>query len=256
MKSLEDIVSEFKGITLEQMSGVKLMNRSDVKYVTTVEHVHELLSSISHYYYIQEGQTGRINTYRTTYYDTPGMDMFLMHHNGRANREKVRIRSYSDNDLSFFEIKMKNNHGKTKKRRVQVTTSEPWRGEECSNLLNRYTNYDPGELIPTISNEFKRITLIDFAMSERVTVDFMLNFHNHSNGAEKELRDLAIIELKRDSLKYSNIEGVLIDLRIKPMGFSKYCIGSVLTDTSLKSNLFKRKIMAIDKITDHTNGLI
>jgi len=40
---MQDILNYFEPITLEQMSGVKLMNRTDTKFVTNREKLQELL---------------------------------------------------------------------------------------------------------------------------------------------------------------------------------------------------------------------
>ena len=41
---------------------------------------------------------------------------------------------------------------------------------------------------------------------------------------------------------------MLRQLRIKPSGFSKYCIGSVMTNRGLKHNMFKQKMVRISKL--------
>ena len=51
---MTDLVNSFSPISLEQMSGVKLMNRTDTKFVTTMEHLRQLLKMACHDYYIQE----------------------------------------------------------------------------------------------------------------------------------------------------------------------------------------------------------
>jgi hypothetical protein len=60
--------------------------------------------------------------------------------------------------------------------------------------------------------------------------------------------DLVIIELKRDGLVYSPVLEMLRQLRIHPHGFSKYCMGSALTNSELRINRFKRKLIEINKI--------
>jgi hypothetical protein len=60
--------------------------------------------------------------------------------------------------------------------------------------------------------------------------------------------DIVIIELKRDGLQPSPILHMLRDLRIKPHGFSKYVIGSALTNTQLHCNRLKPKLNDIARI--------
>jgi hypothetical protein len=59
---------------------------------------------------------------------------------------------------------------------------------------------------------------------------------------------LVIIELKRDGLLPSPVLEMLRTLRIHPHGFSKYCMGSALTNGNLPVNRFKRKLIEIRKI--------
>ena len=44
---------------------------------------------------------------------------------------------------------------------------------------------------------------------------------------------------------------MLRQVRIKPHGFSKYCIGSAMTNGSLKNNAFKFKMVTISKLVGH-----
>jgi len=48
---MQDILNYFEPITLEQMSGVKLMNRTDTKFVTNREKLQELLQLAQQDYY-------------------------------------------------------------------------------------------------------------------------------------------------------------------------------------------------------------
>jgi hypothetical protein len=60
--------------------------------------------------------------------------------------------------------------------------------------------------------------------------------------------DLVIIKPKRDGLVYSPILEMLRKLRIQPHGFSKYCMGSALTNNELRVNRFKRKLIEVNKL--------
>ena len=56
-----------------------------------------------------------------------------------------------------------------------------------------------------------------------------------------------IIELKQDGRAESQMKGILLDLRIKPVRVSKYCIAVTLTDPQAKSGRFKGKVRRIEK---------
>ena len=101
---------------------------------------------------------------------------------------------------------------------------------------------------PTVRNQFHRITLVNYEKTERLTIDYDVQFHNMETGTDANAGPLVIIELKRDGNVYSPVLDILRVLRIKPSGFSKYCIGSVMTNKKLKQNIFKEKMIVLSKL--------
>ena len=99
-----------------------------------------------------------------------------------------------------------------------------------------------------VQNEFDRITLVNMAKTERLTIDFNINFYNYETGNNADSDQLVIIELKRDGNIFSPICTILRDLHIHPTGFSKCCIGMVWTDKNLRNNNFKQKVRNLAKI--------
>ena len=91
------------------------------------------------------------------------------------------------------------------------------------------------------------------AKTERLTIDTGLCFHNLLTGRDADLTGLAIIELKRDGLQPSPILEMLRELRIKPCGFSKYCMGSAFTNPSLKRNNFKERMRLVERFLSRMN---
>lgn len=268
------IIDDYESISLEQMNSVRLMNRTDTKFVTTTAMLPRFFEAACADYYIQEIDGRRVASYNTVYFDTERCDMFLAHHNGRLDRQKVRVRSYVDSKQSFLEVKTKNNHGRTKKKRVAVgdfgqmdsgVDEVLGRGgdevsHECGEFLAHYLHYAPSMLKEQLENNFERITLVNKAKTERLTIDTNLCFHNIQTGKDKSLDSLVIIELKRDGTMPSRVLGILRDLRIKPMGFSKYCMGMVMTNDSIKRNLFMPRLRRIARMANrnetHENILI
>ena len=248
---MTELINKFAPITLEQMSGVKLMNRTDTKFVTTTDRLRLLLQMACNDYYIQEIDGGRNLEYDTTYFDTTAFDMYNQHQWNHTNRQKIRFRTYCVSGLQFMEVKTKNNHGRTKKKRIEVTAMNLEEQEKCD-FLGKYLRYGVDTLQPALNNHFSRITLVNKAKTERLTIDSALHFHNIVSGVDKDMGDLVIIELKRDGLVYSPVLEMLRRLRIHPHGFSKYCMGSALTNPELRVNRFKRKLIEINKIlTQH-----
>ena len=125
MPNYDDHISELLAvmdpISLDEMSGIKLMNRIDTKFVASKRQLVDMLQLVREKYYVQEINSDRISPYRTTYFDTDNYAQYMQHHGGRATRTKVRVRTYlSSGDLTFLEVKKKNNHLRTKKKRIQV----------------------------------------------------------------------------------------------------------------------------------------
>ena len=242
-----DLIGSFAPITLEQMSGVKLMNRTDTKFVTTLDRLRLLLEMAQQDYYIQEIDGERNMAYDTTYFDTTEFDMYRQHQYGHTNRQKIRFRTYVSSHLQFMEVKTKNNHGRTKKKRIEVTDMDVTDVVKRE-FLEKHLRYGVDTLQPAINNHFRRITLVNKAKTERLTIDSELCFHNLVSGVDKDMGELVIIELKRDGLVFSPVLEMLRQLRIHPHGFSKYCMGSALTNPELPVNRFKTKLRDIDII--------
>ena len=247
---MDELLKPFETITLEEMKSVKLMNRTDTKFVTNTSKLYQLLKMAQQDYYVQVIDGERNLDYDTTYFDTTAFDMYNMHQSGHLNRQKIRFRTYCINHLQFMEVKTKNNHGRTKKKRIEVTDMD-LHDEEKRQFLNKHLRYEVDQLQPVLSNHFSRITLVNKGMTERLTIDTALNFHNLLNGEDKDMGQLVVIELKRDGQVYSPVLQMLRQLRIQPHGFSKYCMGSALTGKDhLPVNRFKCKLIEINKLVN------
>ena len=251
-KRIDELLGQLEPITLEQMSSIRLMNRTDTKFVTSKENLVRLLEMVQGEYYAQSIDGNKIANYLTTYWDTDGHHFYLEHHNGRAPRQKVRVRTYLDSDITFLEVKTKNNHGRTKKKRIEVPSQELDHNEENEDFLENLVHRGLSSIHPTVQNRFHRITLVNYGKTERLTIDFDVQFQNFETGKRADVGPLVIIELKRDGNVYSPILPLLRALRIKASGFSKYCIGSCITNKSLKQNIFKPRLVRLGKLA-HTN---
>jgi hypothetical protein len=249
---MTELLKTFAPISLDAMSGVKLMNRTDTKFVTDQNHLRMLLQMAQGDYYVQEIDGQRNLEYDTTYFDTTAFDMYNQHQWNHTNRQKIRFRTYCISGLQFMEVKTKNNHGRTKKKRMEVSDMNV-NDQAKSDFLGKHLRYGVETLQPALNNHFSRITLVNRAKTERLTIDSALRFKNLVSGQQKDMGQLVIIELKRDGLVYSPVLEMLRQLRIHPHGFSKYCMGSALTNPQLSVNRFKRKLIEINKIVTINN---
>ncbi|MCR4920368.1 MAG: polyphosphate polymerase domain-containing protein [Bacteroidaceae bacterium] len=246
------LLENLEPITLEQMSEIRLMNRTDTKFVTDKENLVRLLELTQGKYYAQVIEGNRVANYMTTYWDTDGHRFYMEHHNGRAPRQKVRVRTYLDSDITFLEVKTKNNHGRTKKKRVKVADQAVTGADGNDEFLDSLVHLRLEDLHPIVRNQFHRITLVNYAKTERLTIDYDVRFHNYETENEADTGQLVIIELKRDGNVFSPVLEMLRQLRIKPSGFSKYCIGTAITNCNLKQNLFKQRLVRLSKLA-HTD---
>lgn len=259
---IEESVACFAPISLAEMGSVKLMNRIDTKYVVPQILLPSILDAARSDYYVQEIDDKRVATYDTMYYDTPTLDMYLRHHNRQLVRQKIRVRHYLDTEQTFLEIKRKNNKGRTKKKRIVVpgfdihsetlgcTKKDTWTVEQ---FIGQKSNYKWTELVPHLRTKFHRITLVNKAMTERLTIDFDLAWDNVITNESKTYDGLSIIELKQDGHIHSLMTNIMLNFRVHPMKISKYCIGTVLTTPGLKHNRFKTKLCRINKILERDN---
>ncbi len=249
-QEIQEMLARMNPITLAEMSSIKLMNRIDTKFVCSKRQLVALLRLAESKYYVQEVSGDRISPYRTTYLDTAEYTQYMQHHSGHAGRTKVRVRTYlSSGDLTFLEVKKKNNHARTKKKRIEVASLEQAKQTEgADTLVRERTGLDLQSMHPIVQNHFERITLVNYGKTERLTIDFNVRFHNYETLLDRDTGNIVIVELKRDGNIYSPILSILRDLHIHPTGFSKCCIGMAMTDPALKQNNFKEKLRLLRKI--------
>ena len=243
-------------ITLEEMDGVKLLNRIDSKYLTDEATLVAILSDAAAAgYRVLETGGARISPYDSVYFDTPGLRMFLDYHNRWLRRQKVRTRAYLNSGDAFLEIKKKTNKGRTRKKRTGIPMADlpDFRSDpDACRYLDGHSAFHASDISPVLETLFHRITLVNPNKTERLTIDTCLCFKNLRTHLETSLQDAVIIELKQDGRAESQMKRILLDCRVKPLRISKYCIGTALTDPGAKANRFKEKIRKIQKII-HTN---
>lgn len=234
---LENILNEFEPIGLKDMDRVSLMDRIDAKYVFHIEDLTSLLDELKKDYAVLEVNDTKISQYETLYFDTPQFDLYHFHQRGKFNRFKFRIRKYVESNLLFFEVKFKNNKGRTKKNRI-VNENFDFEGNEMINdFLHKNSHYDIKHLEEKIWINYSRITLVNREIAERVTIDVNLHFmHNEIN---KSLKEFVIAEVKQDKSVDSPFVKLMHKYHIREGSISKYCLGIMNVYPELRSNNFK-----------------
>ncbi len=242
------ILDTFEPISLEEMDRVKLMDRTDSKFNFHISRLPELLEAVKDHYRVLEVSGTRMSRYETLYYDTPTYDLFRQHHNGRMNRYKIRMRRYVESDLNFFEIKFKNNKGRTIKKRVRRLTAESAIDGKTQEFFVETTGMDPTAVEPKLWVNYSRVTLVNKTDEERLTID--LDLEVKGEGSVADFSGLVIVEAKQARPMDTAFVKLLKDMHIREGGTSKYCLAVSKLVNDIKKNNFKPHLISIQKILD------
>lgn len=250
MLPLQNILQQYAPISLAEMDNVRLMDRTDTKYVFARKNLEQVLMNMLPHYRILEVNGLRISRYESLYYDTNNFLLYHQHHCGKANRYKVRSRRYVESALSFFEVKFKNNKGRTIKNRVKQKQIDGSINDKAQSLLLQ-TPLSPQLLEAQLWVNYSRITLVGVHHPERVTIDTQLHFKNSI--AEKQYSDLVIAEVKQDKASGSPFIELMKQMRIREGSISKYCFAVASLNQHIRQNNFKQIIRQLNRI-DNDNA--
>lgn len=246
---LNSLVGGFKITRLEDMKQIAFNERIDIKYFFSLKLLPWLISEIQNDYRILQVENFIVQPYKTVYYDTPSLKLYLDHHNGKLNRFKLRKRLYIANNISFAEIKFKSNKGITFKRRVSTDKNLELLSKEDKAFFSKHTQIPEDQLFAQATNHFNRITLVSNNERERITMDFNLRLERQ--GKEANLGNLVIAEVKKSRDEpITKMEEKLAELGIKSSSFSKYCTAIAMIEENTKNNNFKIKVKAYKKVND------
>jgi hypothetical protein len=247
-RHLEHLLSAFHRIPLEALEDVDLLDRFDTKFAFHSAVLADLFPAMISDYHLLAVNRVAFHRYETLYFDTPEMKLFARHHSGIAVRHKIRFRKYLDTGGCFFEIKSRNNKGRTLKKRVQVQNFEARIRGEAEDMVVKQTPLSASELATKLWVSFTRLTFKSQTARERVTIDQDIVYRTETN--QLGLPNLAIAEVKRDDLfRASPFIQAMRELRIRPGELSKYCFGVANLYPNIKMNLLKPGIKQIKSMT-------
>jgi hypothetical protein len=246
---IESELSKLNPVSLNEMSGIRLMSRMEIKYVFATRKLSDLVLLLGKNYKVLEINKMRILPYSTTYLDTDEFLFYNQHVRGELDRHKIRYRRYEATSESFLEIKRKTNKGRTIKWRIENQLVSGFMDSQASGFIQEYLPLSPDLVRPSLINQFTRITLAGFELKERITLDFNISFTRPDNLEFITLPYLVIAELKKEPYSdSSHFKSLIKQLNIYPTSFSKYCVGSVLLNDSLKRNMIKPKLLLLNKL--------
>jgi len=244
--NLPQIVTNFLPISLDEMDDVKLMSRTDTKFAFKANKMPLLLQELMPFYRILAIDGKLIHDYKSLYYDTDNRKFYLDHHNGRVNRNKIRFREYVGSKLTFLEIKLKNNKGKTIKKRIKVDAISKELSEKQQNYIEKIIG-EPMDVSAKQWINFSRITFVHKTQKERLTMDVNLTFENENE--KGDLKNIVIAEVKQERMsRSSDFMRIAKEMSILPIKISKYCISTLSLNPELKHNKFKEKLLFINKL--------
>jgi len=239
-------LNKFETITLSEMDDVKLMSRTDTKFVFNFLRLPEFLEKLSRFYKVLLIDGNLIHDYKSLYFDTDDRKFYIEHHNRRVNRNKIRFREYVGSGLTFLEIKLKNNKGKTIKKRIKVDSISEEITEQQQKYIDKIVGY-PIEVSAKQWINFSRVTFVHKTQKERLTMDINLTFNNKKD--EGDLKNIVIAEVKQERMsRSSDFMKVAKEMSILPMRLSKYCMSTLSLNPKLKKNRFKEKQLFINKL--------
>lgn len=241
-------LSGFDSVSLEEMDNVSLQDRLDTKFVFPAAYLSDILLAVSDHYRVMQIGTERLFAYESVYYDTPDLKCYLMHHNLRPARFKIRLRKYLDSGIGFIEVKSKKK-GRTIKNRVKLSEENPFQLSDHTEFIESLVPAQLSEMQPTLAVMYHRFTITDREFQERATLDLNLLTRNLLTGREAAFPDLIIAEVKQPHFsRQSPLIRQLLDRHIIPMRFSKYCTGILNCFPGVKYNRFKKNAIRLEKI--------
>jgi hypothetical protein len=198
-------------------------------------------------YRVLEIEGHRIFTYENNYFDTEDLLFYHEHHNGYLNRIKVRSRKYLETGSCFFEIKKKEKIDRTNKIREKTNELISAPNHEMIQKILGMSRKELKGIHKVLSNHFNRITFVNKAETERMTLDFNISFAD--NQLEKRLDDIFVLEIKQSKCSgHSSINEIIKENNIREQGFSKYIYGVMLLKDAVKRNNFLPLLKKINSL--------
>jgi len=236
-------INDLKTISLDEINSyASLMERRSSKFLIDKRKLQEILSNRSDWLVLSIN--GKIEAdYTSVYFDTSIYSCFLDHNKGRRRRYKIRIRHYSNTNLTFLELKRKASRGLTIKERWLIENNFKLVDLDFTPIHNKliqakFTNIYQN-LIDTIIVKYSRTTLFHPESNTRITIDSNISFTNNFD-KRVLIDDFCILEIKAHPNVYT-VDRILYRFGIRPvLGLSKYCLGILSLNPDLKKGRFAK----------------
>ena len=264
----------------ELNSAAGLLTRVDRKYLVPLERAQELVGGLISEARVLDIDGRRRFSYASTYFDTPGLEAFMLTARKRRRRFKVRTRTYLDSGLCFLEVKTRGARGTTVKRRMG------YHPDDASSLTGSGRAFVAAclastgvtgpavaravaaALRPVLATTYERITLHLPDAGARATIDTALTWRRLTPGARTRaaagagapqalrpahltaaindgepvaVTGVAVVETKNPATP-SPADRALWDAGHRPTRISKYATGMALLHPELPANRWYRTL--------------
>ncbi len=231
------LLASFPVATPTLLASSELGRRTDIKFVlplaATLEFIRQLRGD---YAKLPGGAADGLAQYRTLYFDTENLELFHAHRRGCRVRHKVRLRHYTDRQLSQLEIKTRRGENLTVKTRRPHAYGDNCLSAEDQAFV-RSTTGITAVLQPQACTEYRRVTLIGLRHPERVTIDFDLRFGTGNANVARASVGMAVIEIKQARCRRDTpAMRRLRDSGFRPSWSSKYCAAIASTRPEVRRN--------------------
>ena len=267
--------------SLAELNGAAgLLTRVDRKYLVPLERAQSLVDGLTSDARVLDIDGRRRFSYASTYFDTPGLEAFMLAARKRRRRFKVRTRTYLDSGLCFLEVKTRGARGTTVKRRMGYHPDDASRLTGSGRAFVAACLASTGvtgpaaaqqvaaTLRPVLTTTYERTTLHLPDAEARATIDTALTWRRltpaaHERtatvaGAPQALRPahltaaiddgepvavagVAVVETKNPATP-SPADRALWDAGHRPTRISKYATGMALLHPELPANRWYRTL--------------
>ncbi|RBQ21854.1 molecular chaperone [Spongiactinospora rosea] len=230
---LAGIAAGLPPVGLAEAAG--LMSRIDRKYLVPAAALADLAGRLGERFAVLQIGRRRQFRYSSTYFDTPDLLTYRQHRQGRRRRFKVRVRAYADSGERWLEVKLSGECGTDKHRVPHRAAGGALSAEDrefvSDVVLRGLRTPPPGPLLPILTTDYRRMTLVDRAGAARLTCDTGLVCHD-GRRAFRARGDYALVESKSESGDAAP-DRALRAMGVRPVSVSKYCMAvALLRDTA------------------------
>ena len=240
-------VSALPPIGLAELNAeAALQTRVDRKYVVPVATARQVLAAFGGQPRVLEMDGLRSFAYDSVYFDTPGLDSYLLAARGRRRRYKIRTRTYTDTGTSFLEVKTEGARAATVKERVPYDIADRSRltteGLEYvkETLATAVGDVPAGALGPVLETRYRRTTLYLPESGSRATIDSHVTWQG-SDGQPWVLEGSVVLETKSGSAA-GPLDRHLWQHGVRPCRISKFATGMAALHPHLPANRWNRTL--------------